>query len=62
MLINHLFTLSVSIALAAACAEHDNIVPHASLDRRQLRTIPQSRDHDWTYEASYDWHLINESR
>ncbi|KAK3079345.1 hypothetical protein LTS18_005097 [Coniosporium uncinatum] len=48
------------LAVASACDQHTNYLTGSHLGKRQ-RTIPQDRDHDWAYEASYNWHTLNDS-
>lgn len=59
MLTSILSTVLYLASTASACASHDNIQSHPKLGRRQVRTIPQDRMHDWTYEASYNWGMLN---
>lgn len=48
------------LAVASACDQHTNYLTKPHLGKRQ-RTIPQDRDHDWAYEASYNWHTLNDT-
>lgn len=52
-------------ATAFGCAKHRNLrrqdVPPVG-SREIGRTIPQDRDHDWDYAASYNWGSLNESK
>lgn len=63
------FTLILAASFCAstlACADHANIrrqvvSSSGSGDRQIARTIPQDREHDWDYAASYNWGSLNES-